>query len=106
MSVRGKSKHYYILKHMNDLVIHACEQVLRFTAVSDWSDLSEERKVQLSFNLGLCTLGLGLTKEEGYDALASTRRGELTIQELHAHLRAIVQSQAVVIDEEKVAKPF
>jgi len=28
-----------------DFIIHACEQVLRFTKVDKWDDLSEERKV-------------------------------------------------------------
>lgn len=91
---------------MNDFVIHACEQVLRFTTVKDWDDLSEERKVQLSFNMGVFTLGLGLTKEEGYDSISSTVRGDRPVQELHEHLRSLVISHSVAIKEENVAREF
>lgn len=91
---------------MNDFVIHACEQVLRFTTVKDWDDLSEERKVQLSFNMGVFALGLGLSKEEGYDSVAGTARGDMTVQELHEHLRSIVVSHNVGIKEENVAREF
>jgi len=38
---------------MDDFIIHGCEQVLRFTQVEHWDDLSEELKVQLGFNMGL-----------------------------------------------------
>lgn len=34
-----------------DFIIHACEQVLRFSQVENWDNLSEERKVQLGFNM-------------------------------------------------------
>ena len=89
---------------MNDFVIHACEQVLRFTKVEHWNDLSEERKVQLAFNMGVFSLGLGLSKEEGYDSVAGTAKGNMSIQELHEHLRALVISHSVAIKEENVAK--
>lgn len=49
---------------MTNFVIHACEQALRFTSVDKWSDLSEERKLQFSFNVGVMALGLNLTKNE------------------------------------------
>jgi len=91
---------------MNEFVVHACEQVLRFTTVKDWKDLSEERKVQLSFNMGVFSPGLGLSKEEGYDSVAGTARGDMAVQELHKHLRSIVTSHGVVIEEENVAKEF
>jgi hypothetical protein len=91
---------------MNDFVIHACEQVLRFTTVKDWNDLSEERKVQLSFNMGVFALGLDLTKEEGYDSIAGTAMGDITVQELHEHLRSLVVSHGIEIKEENVARLF
>ena len=53
------------LEDMNNFVVQAGEQVLRFTSVHHWNDLSEERKVQLAFNFGVVALGLNLTKEEG-----------------------------------------
>lgn len=91
---------------MNDFVIHACEQVLRFTTVSAWDELSEERKVQLSFNMGVFALGLGLSKEEGYDSVAWAARGDMTVQDLHKHLRSLVDSHGVLIKEENVAREF
>ena len=91
---------------MNDFVIHACEQVLRFTTVKNWNDLSEERKVQLSFNIGVLALGLGLTKGEGYDSLAGASRGDVTVQEFHKHLRSLTTLHGVQIDEANVAKVF
>ena len=91
---------------MNDFVVHACEQVLRFTSVNNWNDLSEERKVQLSFNMGVVALGLGLTKQEGYDHLADTRKGDIPVKELHQHVRALILSHDVKVNEEHVARPF
>ena len=35
---------------------HACEQVLCFTQVEKWNDLSEKLKVQLGFNMGATPL--------------------------------------------------
>jgi hypothetical protein len=43
---------------------HACEQVLRFSIVEKWDDLSEARKVQLGFNMGAMSLALNLSKED------------------------------------------
>ena len=91
---------------MNTFVIHACEQVLRFTSTNTWDDLSEERKVQLAFNVGVAALGLDLTKQEGYDPLAQTCTSATPIQELHQHWRALVITHNVAIHEENVAKSF
>jgi hypothetical protein len=57
-----------------EFVKHACEQVLRFTQVKTWDDLSEELKVRLGFNMGAMALGLGLSKEDGFLALSNARR--------------------------------
>jgi len=89
---------------MNELVIQGCEQVLRFTSVSNWHDLSEERKVQLGFNMGVVALGLNLTKVDGYDMLASTRSGGITINELHMHMRKLVAVHDIKITEVNVAR--
>ncbi|MDD4607221.1 MAG: hypothetical protein PHS07_02715 [Patescibacteria group bacterium] len=59
---------------------HACEQVLRFTQVDKWNDLSEEIKIQLSFNMGVIALGLSLTKEEGFLTLTNARQGIISMQ--------------------------
>jgi hypothetical protein len=85
---------------------HACEQVLRFTQVSKWDDLSEERKVQLGFNVGAMAFGLNLSKEEGFLALQNVREGNISMEKFHEHLKSLVFSHKIIIDEEKVARPF
>ena len=89
-----------------DFVVHACEQVLRFTQVDKWDDLSEVLKVQLGFNMGVVALGLGLTKQEGYQALADARSGIISMQELRDHPRSLIISHGVEVSEANIAKPF
>lgn len=89
-----------------EFVTHACEQILRFTQVAKWDDLSEERKVQLGFNMGVVALGLELTKEEGYMTLANTRQGIITMQAFHVHLKSIITAHNIAVDETNIAKPF
>lgn len=91
---------------MNDFVIHSCEQVLRFTRVDKWEDLSEERKVQLGFNMGVMSLGLSLTKEEGFLALSKAREGSMSMPELHKHLESLIKSHGVKVAEENIVRPF
>lgn len=91
---------------MNKFIIHGCEQVLRFSQIKNWDDLSEERKVQLGFNMGVISLGLDLNKEEGYLALANVREGSLTPQEFHNKMRVLISSKKVPIDEMNISKPF
>ena len=91
---------------MDDFIIHGCEQVLRFTQVKHWDDLSEELKVQLGFNMGVIALGLGLNKSDGFQALADVREGRMSMQAFRNHLRSLVISHAVKIDEAKIARPF
>jgi hypothetical protein len=91
---------------MDSFLIHGCEQVLRFTRVGLWDDLSEERKVQLGFNMGVVALGLTLTKAEGFQALADAREGKISMQALHDHLRSLIDSRQIRVDEDKVARPF
>lgn len=85
---------------------HACEQVLRFTNVNDWNDLPEKIKVQLAFNMGVVALGLGLTKEDGYMAMANTCDGSISVQDLHEHMRLLVKKHSIEISEENVTRPF
>ena len=85
---------------------HACEQVLRFTQVKKWDDLSEERKVQLGFNMGAMALGLNLSKEEGFMVLSNARDGSISMEKFHKHIRAIILSHKISIDEERVARAF
>jgi hypothetical protein len=89
-----------------DFVIHACEQVLRFTKVEKWDDLSEKRKVQLGFNMGVMALGLGLTKQEGFQSLSDARSGLASMQDSREHMRSLIISHKIVIDEANIAKPF
>jgi hypothetical protein len=90
----------------DDFVTHACEQVLRFTRVSRWDDLSEEVKVQLGFNMGVMALGLGLSKEDGYLALSNARQGRLSMAQFREHVRSLILSRKIVVDEAKAARPF
>lgn len=91
---------------MNNFVIHACEQVLRFTSVNKWSDLSEKVKVQLSFNMGVVALGLDLSKEEGYQSIADMCQGDISVQEFHEHMKSLIVTHKVNVSEENIVKPF
>ncbi|MEN1726884.1 MAG: hypothetical protein AAGJ52_00465 [Pseudomonadota bacterium] len=62
----------------DSFIVHSAEQVLRFTRADNWDALPEARKVQLGFNLGVLALGLGLEKEDSFDALTATREGRLS----------------------------
>jgi hypothetical protein len=90
----------------DEFVTHACEQVLRFTHVGKWDDLSEESKVQLGFNMGAMALGLSLTKEDGFLALSNVRQGTLSMQAFREHVKSIIASHNVEVDEAKIARPF
>jgi hypothetical protein len=90
----------------NEFIIHSCEQVLRFTRVEHWNDLSEERKIQLGFNMGVVALGLKLSKEEGFLALWEAREGRISMQKFHDHLKSIILSHQVKVDETKIMRPF
>ncbi|MFA5967079.1 MAG: hypothetical protein WC805_00985 [Patescibacteria group bacterium] len=89
-----------------EFVTHACEQVLRFTQVEKWDDLSEELKVQLGFNMGVLALGLSLTKDEGFLALSNACQGNISMQAFREHLEALVTSHKVKVDEAKISRPF
>ena len=89
-----------------EFVKHACEQMLRFTKVESWDDLSEELKVQLGFNMGAMALGLSLSKEDGFLALANARRGDLTMPTFREHLKRVIATYNVEVDEAQIARPF
>ena len=91
---------------MNDFVTHACEQVLRFTRVDKWDDLSEERKVQLGFNMGVMSLGLNLSKEESYQVLSDTRAGLVSTQSFREQMNTLIRSRKVEVSEANIVKPF
>lgn len=91
---------------MDDFVIHGCEQVLRFTQVERWNDLSEERKVQLGFNLGVVALGLKLAKSESFEILTDAREGRISMSEFRNHLKSVIASHNVPVDESKITRPF
>jgi len=91
---------------MDDFTIHGCEQVLRFTQVDRWDDLSEALKVQLAFNMGIVALGLKLTKAEGFQALADAREGRVSMKAFRNHLRSLIASHNVEVDAAKIARPF
>lgn len=89
-----------------EFVTHACEQVLRFTRVENWDNLSEERKVQLGFNMGVVAIVLNLTKEEGYMTLSNARQGTMTMRAFREHLQSVIDSHKIPVDESKIARPF
>lgn len=91
---------------MDEFVVHGCEQVLRFTRVEHWDDLSEALKVQLGFNMGVVALGLKLSKEESFQALADAREGRISMRALRDHMRSLVASHGIEVDEAKIARPF
>jgi hypothetical protein len=91
---------------MDTFIIHGCEQILRFTRAEHWDDLSEERKVQLGFNMGVVALGLNLTKEESFQSLINAKEGKILMLEFHNHLRSLIDSHKVKVNEEMVARPF
>ncbi|MEZ4104017.1 MAG: hypothetical protein R3B60_01890 [Candidatus Paceibacterota bacterium] len=91
---------------MSDFVIHACEQVLRFTTIDKWGSLSEERKQQLSFNMGVVALGLNLTKEESFQPLIDACQEKMSTKELHKHFRRLFTLHKITVDEDNVTKPF
>lgn len=90
----------------NDFIAHACEQVLRFTQVERWDDLSEEIKVQLGFNMGAVALGLNLAKEDSFSALTNARLGLISMNEFREHLKNVITSHEVTVDDAKIARPF
>lgn len=89
-----------------EFVKHACEQVLRFSRVENWNDLSEELKVQLGFNMGAMSLGLSLSKDDGFMALANARQGKQPMPAFREHLLQVVAAHKVEVDEAQIARPF
>ena len=72
-----------------EFTTHACEQVLRFTKVNKWNDLSEEIKVQLGFNMGAMALGLNLKKEEGFLVLSNAQQEIISMKTFHNIMKNI-----------------
>ncbi len=89
-----------------EFIKHACEQVLRFTQVKKWDDLSEEVKVQLGFNMGVMALGLNLDKEEGFLVLSNARNGSISMKQFHEHVNSLIISHKIVVDKAKIARLF
>jgi len=91
---------------MDSFIIHACEQVLRFTQVDKWNDLPEELKVQLSFNMGVMAHGLKLTKEDGFQALYNVSQGITPIQVFREHIKSLITSHKIKVNEANIARSF
>ena len=89
-----------------EFLIHGCEQVLRFSRVENWADLSEERKVQLGFNMGVVAHGLNLAKEDGYFILTGVREGTLSMAEFREKMAKLFASRGISVDETNIQKPF
>lgn len=91
---------------METFIIHACEQSLRFSTDSTWADFSDAVKMQFSFNAGAMALGLNLSKEEGYQYLADVCQGKQSMREFHDHVRSLVASRGIQVNEENIKRPF
>jgi len=89
-----------------EFIKHACEQVLRFTNVEKWDNLSEEIKVQLGFNMGVVALGLKLSKEEGFLVFLKMQKGEISMQDFRENVKNLVSLHKIEVDELKVMRPF
>ncbi len=85
---------------------HGCEQVLRFSRVNSWADLSEERRIQLGFNMGVVAHGLNLAKEDGYLILTGVRGGTVSMSEFREKIAATIASRGIIVDEANIQKPF
>lgn len=89
-----------------DFIKHACEQALRFSKARSWDDLSEESKVQLGFNMGAMALGLSLSKEDGFLALANLRTGVTTTGQFREHIMKVVDKYRVHVEQAQIDRPF
>jgi hypothetical protein len=87
-------------------IIHSAEQVLRFSRADQWDDLSEARKVQLGFNMGVLALGLGLSKEESFMALTDAREGRISMNAFRNHLLELIASRKIPVDQGNVVRSF
>jgi len=90
----------------DEFVVHSAEQVLRFTRVDQWDMLSEARKVQLGFNMGVLALGLGLSKEDSFVALTDAREGRTSMAAFRKHLQDVIAKSKIVVDQDKLSRPF
>ncbi len=94
------------IESMDIFIAHACEQALRFSSVNKWTDLSEERKVQLGFNMGVIAHGLELPKEDGFGILTKLQEGTVSNEEFRNHIRSLIQSHDIKVNEENILRPF
>lgn len=91
---------------MNDFIIHACEQSLRFSTADMWDDLSDKLKMQFSFNVGVMALGLDLSKEEGYQSLADVCQGKSSMRKFNDHVRSLLIERGIKVNEENIKRSF
>lgn len=89
-----------------DFIVHACEQVMRFTRVDNWNDLPEAVKVQLGFNMGAMALGLSLSKEDGFMALTNLREGKVSIAKFRTHIKEVIEINQIKVDQKMIDRPF
>ncbi len=89
-----------------DFIVHACEQVMRFTRIDSWNDLSEAVKVQIGFNMGAMALGLNLSKEDGFMALTNLREDKVSISEFRIHIEQVIEINGINVDQKMIDRPF
>ena len=56
--------------------------------------------------MGVVALGLQLSKEESFQALADAREGKVSMQKFRDHLKLLIASHEVKVDEAKIMRPF
>lgn len=91
---------------MQDFIVHACEQVLRFSQVDLWEDLSDERKLQLWFNMWVVALGLKLSKQEGYMNFSDLQKWNISTKTFRDNMRSIIESKDIPVQETQIQRPF
>jgi hypothetical protein len=49
---------------------------------------------------------LNLSKADGYQPLADVREGQISIKAFREHLRSLIVSRGIEVNEANIAKPF
>jgi len=80
--------------------------VLRFTQVEHWNDLPEALKVPTRLQYGSCRARIKTDQSDGFQALADVREGRMSMKAFRNHLKSLIVSHKVEVDEAKVVRPF
>jgi hypothetical protein len=56
--------------------------------------------------MGVVSLGLDITKEDGFIVLNNAREGKISMQAFHEHLRALIDSHKIPVDQSQISREF